>query len=57
VAALRLAPPRLAPPFACLLASGGTRRARRARCAPVRLGGTRDDAAGEVFDKGARLPD
>ena len=48
----------LEPPFACLLASGGhtlvldvADYARR----PRRLGGTRDDAAGEAFDKGARL--
>ena len=57
VAALRLAPLRLEPPFACLLASGGHTLVLDVRdyAAPVRLGGTRDDAAGEAFDKGARL--
>ena len=57
VAALRLAPLGLAPPFACLLASGGHTLVLDVAdyAAPVRLGGTRDDAAGEAFDKGARL--
>jgi N6-L-threonylcarbamoyladenine synthase len=57
VAALRLAPLPLAPPFACLLASGGHTLVLDVPdyAAPVRLGGTRDDAAGEAFDKGARL--
>ena len=57
VAALRLAPLALAPPFACLLASGGHTLVLDVAdyAAPVRLGGTRDDAAGEAFDKGARL--
>jgi N6-L-threonylcarbamoyladenine synthase len=57
VAALRLAPLRLEPPFACLLASGGHTLVLDVAdyAAPVRLGGTRDDAAGEAFDKGARL--
>ena len=58
--ARRLALPRpepLEPPFLCLLASGGhtllldVQRPRRVR----RLGTTLDDAAGEAFDKGARL--
>jgi N6-L-threonylcarbamoyladenine synthase len=57
VAALRLAPLQLEPPFACLLASGGHTLVLDVAdyAAPVRLGGTRDDAAGEAFDKGARL--
>ena len=57
VAALRLAPLGLEPPFACVLASGGHTLVLDVAdyAAPVRLGGTRDDAAGEAFDKGARL--
>ena len=57
IAALRLAPLALEPPFACLLASGGHTLVLDVTdyAAPVRLGGTRDDAAGEAFDKGARL--
>jgi N6-L-threonylcarbamoyladenine synthase len=57
VAALRLAPLALDPPFACLLASGGHTLVLDVAdyAAPLRLGGTRDDAAGEAFDKGARL--
>ena len=57
IAALRLAPLALAPPFACLLASGGHTLVLDVAdyAAPRRLGGTRDDAAGEAFDKGARL--
>jgi N6-L-threonylcarbamoyladenine synthase len=57
VAALRLAPLALEPPFACVLASGGHTLVLdvAAYGTPVRLGGTRDDAAGEAFDKGARL--
>jgi N6-L-threonylcarbamoyladenine synthase len=57
VAALRLAPLGLEPPFACLLASGGHTLVLDVAdyAAPRRLGGTRDDAAGEAFDKGARL--
>ncbi|HET6171928.1 MAG TPA: tRNA (adenosine(37)-N6)-threonylcarbamoyltransferase complex transferase subunit TsaD [Gaiellales bacterium] len=57
VAALRLEPLGLEPPFACLLASGGHTLVLDVAdyAAPVRLGGTRDDAAGEAFDKGARL--
>src|SRR5207244_11577983 len=57
VASLFLEPDPLAPPFLCLLASGGhtllldvrDRRGFRA------VGTTLDDAAGEAFDKGARL--
>ncbi len=58
VASLYLQPDPLEPPFLCLLASGGHTllldvqdRARPARV----LGTTLDDAAGEAFDKGARL--
>jgi N6-L-threonylcarbamoyladenine synthase len=57
VAALYLQPTDLEPPFLCLLASGGhtllldvqDRRGFRV------VGTTLDDAAGEAFDKGARL--
>jgi N6-L-threonylcarbamoyladenine synthase len=57
IAALRLAPLGLELPFACLLASGGHTLVLDVAdyAAPRRLGGTRDDAAGEAFDKGARL--
>jgi N6-L-threonylcarbamoyladenine synthase len=58
VASLYLQPDPLEAPFLCLLASGGHTllldvqdRARPARV----LGTTLDDAAGEAFDKGARL--
>jgi N6-L-threonylcarbamoyladenine synthase len=58
VASLYLEPGPVEPPFVCLLASGGHTllldvqdRARRAHV----LGTTLDDAAGEAFDKGARL--
>src|SRR3989440_5432657 len=58
VASLYLQPAPLEPPFLCLLASGGhtllldvRERGARARV----LGTTLDDAAGEAFDKGARL--
>jgi N6-L-threonylcarbamoyladenine synthase len=57
VAANFLEPEPLAPPFLCLIASGG-----HTLLAAVRdhegyelLGQTRDDAAGEAFDKSARL--
>jgi N6-L-threonylcarbamoyladenine synthase len=57
LAALYLQPDPIEPPFLALLASGGhtlilevTDR-RGYRC----IGGTLDDAAGEAFDKGARL--
>jgi tRNA N6-adenosine threonylcarbamoyltransferase len=57
IASLYLAPRQLEPPFLCLLASGGhtllaevdDRRGYRV------IGSTLDDAAGEAFDKGARL--
>jgi N6-L-threonylcarbamoyladenine synthase len=57
VASLYLEPDPLEPPFLCLLASGGhtllldvTAHGRH-----TLLGTTLDDAAGEAFDKGARL--
>jgi N6-L-threonylcarbamoyladenine synthase len=57
VASLYLAPDPVEPPFVCLLASGG-----HTMLVDVReqggfdvLGRTLDDAAGEAFDKGARL--
>jgi len=57
VASLYLAPDPVEPPFVCLLASGG-----HTMLVDVReqggfdvLGTTLDDAAGEAFDKGARL--
>ena len=57
VASLYLQPEPLEPPFVCLLASGGhtllldVQEQRGYRV----LGTTLDDAAGEAFDKGARL--
>src|SRR4051794_19076034 len=57
IASLWLGPEPFDPPFTCLLASGG-----HTLLLPVRshtelavLGTTLDDAAGEAFDKGARL--
>jgi tRNA N6-adenosine threonylcarbamoyltransferase len=57
VASLYLGPAPLEPPFVCLLASGGHTLLllARARGTFDRLGTTLDDAAGEAFDKGARL--
>ena len=58
VASLYLGPDPLDPPFLCLLASGGHTLLLdvREREGPRRvLGTTLDDAAGEAFDKGARL--
>ncbi len=57
VASLYLEPDPLEPPFTCLLASGGHTLllAVRERGSSERLGTTLDDAAGEAFDKGARL--
>jgi N6-L-threonylcarbamoyladenine synthase len=59
VASLFLEPSRLEPPFTCLLASGGHTLLLDVRdrgWEGVRvLGTTLDDAAGEAFDKGARL--
>jgi N6-L-threonylcarbamoyladenine synthase len=57
VAANFLAPGAMEPPFICLIASGGHTllvRVTDHRGYEV-LGGTLDDAAGEAFDKGARL--
>jgi tRNA N6-adenosine threonylcarbamoyltransferase len=58
VASLYLEPDPLEPPFLCLLASGGHTMlldVQDRRSAPRVLGTTLDDAAGEAFDKGARL--
>jgi tRNA N6-adenosine threonylcarbamoyltransferase len=57
VASLYLQPEPLEPPFVCLLASGGHTMLLDVRTpAGFRvLGRTLDDAAGEAFDKGARL--
>ena len=57
VASLYLEPEPVEPPFTCLLASGGHTLllAVRERGKSDRLGTTLDDAAGEAFDKGARL--
>jgi N6-L-threonylcarbamoyladenine synthase len=57
VASLYLAPQDLKPPFLCLLASGGHTLLLdvRERAGFTVLGTTLDDAAGEAFDKGARL--
>jgi N6-L-threonylcarbamoyladenine synthase len=57
VASLYVEPEPLEPPFLCLLASGGHTLllAVRERGRSERLGTTLDDAAGEAFDKGARL--
>ena len=57
VASLFLGAEPLRPPFVCLLASGGHTQlldVRSERAFTV-LGTTLDDAAGEAFDKGARL--
>ena len=57
VASLYLEPDPLEPPFLCLLASGGHTLLLSVdeRGRSERLGTTLDDAAGEAFDKGARL--
>ena len=59
VASLFLEPSPLEPPFTCLLASGGHTLLLdvrdRAWAGVTVLGTTLDDAAGEAFDKGARL--
>ncbi len=57
IASLYLQPTALEPPFLCLLASGGHTLLLDVRSHAERevLGTTRDDAAGEAFDKGARL--
>ena len=57
VASLYLKPLDLQPPFICLLASGGHTMLLdvQERGGYRVLGTTLDDAAGEAFDKGARL--
>jgi N6-L-threonylcarbamoyladenine synthase len=57
VASLYLEPDPVEPPFLCLLASGGHTLLLdvRERGSQRVLGSTLDDAAGEAFDKGARL--
>jgi tRNA N6-adenosine threonylcarbamoyltransferase len=57
VAANFLEPDPLEPPFLCLIASGGHTLLAGVREHPSyeTLGATVDDAAGEAFDKGARL--
>jgi N6-L-threonylcarbamoyladenine synthase len=57
VASLYLEPEPLEPPFLCLLASGGHTMLIdvRSHTEQKLLGSTLDDAAGEAFDKGARL--
>jgi tRNA N6-adenosine threonylcarbamoyltransferase len=58
VASLYLQPEPLDPPFLCLLASGGHTLLLDVQdhgTRPRVLGSTIDDAAGEAFDKGARL--
>src|SRR5205809_4276875 len=58
VASLYLEPDPLEPPFLCLLASGGHTLLLDVQAhgrTPRLLGTTIDDAAGEAFDKGARL--
>ena len=57
VASLYLQPLNLEPPFLCLLASGGHTLLLEVRDREgfTVLGTTLDDAAGEAFDKGARL--
>jgi N6-L-threonylcarbamoyladenine synthase len=57
VASLYLEPDPLEPPFLCLLASGGHTLLLHVHEHGrfEELGGTIDDAAGEAFDKGARL--
>ncbi|MFL5962046.1 MAG: tRNA (adenosine(37)-N6)-threonylcarbamoyltransferase complex transferase subunit TsaD [Gaiellaceae bacterium] len=57
IASLYLRPLDLQPPFTCLLASGGHTMLLdvQDRSGYTVLGTTLDDAAGEAFDKGARL--
>lgn len=57
IASLWLGADPLEPPFLCLLASGGHTLllAVDDHCRYRRLGSSLDDAAGEAFDKGARL--
>jgi len=57
IASLYLQPDAIEPPFVCLLASGGHTMLVDVQSHSERrtLGSTLDDAAGEAFDKGARL--
>jgi N6-L-threonylcarbamoyladenine synthase len=57
IASLYLQPDPVEPPFLCLLASGGHTMLVDVQSHTEQrlLGTTRDDAAGEAFDKGARL--
>jgi N6-L-threonylcarbamoyladenine synthase len=57
IASLYLQPDAIDPPFLCLLASGGHTMLVDVRSHSEQriLGSTLDDAAGEAFDKGARL--
>jgi N6-L-threonylcarbamoyladenine synthase len=57
VVASTLRPEPIEPPYLCLVASGGHTFIARVDdpAGYRRLGGTLDDAAGEAFDKGARL--
>jgi N6-L-threonylcarbamoyladenine synthase len=58
IASLYLEPDPVEPPFLCLLASGGHTMlldVQDRNGKPRVLGATLDDAAGEAFDKGARL--
>ena len=57
IAANYITYPDLKPPFVCLCVSGGTTLVVDVRSYTEMkvLGGTRDDAAGECFDKGARV--
>ncbi len=57
VAANYITYPQLEPPFLCLIVSGGHTVIVEVKSYTeyVRLGGTRDDAAGECFDKVARV--
>src|SRR5690606_30648781 len=57
LASAELADPELAPPYVGLVVSGGHTALYRidADAPPVLLGETRDDAAGEAFDKVAKL--
>jgi N6-L-threonylcarbamoyladenine synthase len=58
VASLSLGATPVEPPFVCLLASGGHTQLLAVRAVdaePELLGTTLDDAAGEAFDKGARM--
>ena len=57
VAAAFIGPEPLEPPFVCLIASGGHTLLTRVddHAGHTVLGATLDDAAGEAFDKGARM--